>query len=366
MPKHKILTVIGARPQFIKAGALSQAILKSDKLQEVIVHTGQHFDANMSEVFFEQLNIPKPKHILNIHSLNHAAMTGRMMEALESIIVDENPDMVLVYGDTNSTLAAAMAASKLNVPIAHIEAGLRSYNMLMPEEQNRRITDMLSTLLFCPSKDAATNLKKEILRDDKVEIAVVGDVMQDAFISFMPYANDGILSNLPENFALCTLHRAENTNDKSRMDAYVDALNALAENHFPIVWPVHPRTKKLLANYTLSKNIHCIEPASYMAMLALLKQCSLVLTDSGGLQKEAYFAAKHCITLRNETEWVELVTEGVNHIVANNANMLQEKALQFYGATFTPKTIYGNGDACKKIVNSMEAYLLKNALPLQQ
>lgn len=359
MPKHKILTVIGARPQFIKASALSRAILKSKKLEEIIVHTGQHFDTDMSDVFFEQLSIPKPKHVLKINSLNHSAMTGRMMEAIENIIELEKPKLLLVYGDTNSTLAAALSASKLNVPVAHVEAGLRSNNMLMPEEQNRRICDLLSTLLFCPSQDAARNLSNENLRDSKVTIDVVGDVMQDAFNVFLPFAGSDALKYLPKDFALCTLHRAENTNDKSRMDNFINAINRLANEKFPIVWPVHPRAKKLLENYTLSENIHCIKPASYLDMLAMLKQCSLVMTDSGGLQKEANFAGKHCITLRSETEWIELVNEGQNHIVDDKVDLITEKAIEYYGVFFKAKPIYGNGNACSKITTIIEKYLDK-------
>ncbi len=348
----KILTVVGARPQFVKAAALSKAISLDSEIDEVVVHTGQHFDANMSDVFFKELNIPKPKYILNINSLSHGAMTGRMLEEIEKIILKEKPDALLVFGDTNSTLAGALAASKLHVPVAHVEAGLRSYNMLMPEEQNRRLTDAISNWLFCPSDAAVDCLVKEGITEDNAQIAVVGDVMYDALLQFSSHAK--LLPNLPASYALLTLHRAENTDDSDRMAEIVSALNALVENGMDIVFPVHPRTKKILSEYNLSEKVHCIEPVGYLEMLSLLQQSSLVLTDSGGLQKEAYFSGKNCITLRTETEWIELIDLGVN-VLANSAEDIVFEAQRRYDIQIENTTsIYGDGTACVKIVEEIK------------
>lgn len=349
----KILTIIGARPQFVKAAVMSNAIQASTVFTEVVVHTGQHFDANMSDVFFEDLNIPKPDYTLNIHSLSHGAMTGRMMEEIEKILFKESPDLVLVYGDTNSTLAAALAASKMHVPLAHIEAGLRSYNMLMPEEQNRRITDMLSTWLFCPSLDAVQNLKKEGIDATNHQIHSVGDVMYDAVEFFSPHALTEL--NLPENFALLTLHRAENTDDKEQLTEIVSALNVLADNQFSIVFPIHPRTKMALNGMKLSDNILCIEPVGYLEMLGLLNQSSMVLTDSGGLQKEAYFSGKFCVTLRTETEWVELVDMGVNVLATDSEEIVFQATKNFGTEIDNSEHVYGDGTACSKIIQILES-----------
>jgi UDP-GlcNAc3NAcA epimerase len=351
----KILTIVGARPQFVKAAALSKAISLDSEIDEVVVHTGQHFDANMSDVFFNELNIPKPKYILNINSLSHGAMTGRMLEEIEKIILKERPDALLVFGDTNSTLAGALAASKLHVPVAHVEAGLRSYNMRMPEEQNRRLTDAISKWLFCPSGSAVDCLKKEGITDENAEISIVGDVMYDGILAFGPHAK--VMSTLPDSFALLTLHRAENTNDSERMAEIVSALNVLVDSGMAVVFPVHPRTEKILAEYKLSEQVQCIEPVGYLEMLGLLQQCSLVLTDSGGLQKEAYFCGKNCVTLRTETEWIELIDLGVN-VLANSAEDIVFEAQRRYDVNVdNSNAIYGNGDACSKILNEIKKSL---------
>lgn len=352
-PQKKIVTIVGARPQFVKAAVMSKEIQLSTIFTEVVVHTGQHFDANMSDVFFEDLNIPKPDYTLNIHSLSHAAMTGRMMEEIEKILFKESPDLVLVYGDTNSTLAAALAASKMHVPLAHVEAGLRSYNMLMPEEQNRRVTDLLSTWLFCPSADAVLNLEKEGITTSHHKIHNVGDVMCDAVQFFKPHAE--FSSDLPENFALLTLHRAENTDDIERLSEIVNAINVLADNQFPIVFPVHPRTKMAMKNMVLSSNIFCIEPVGYLEMLGLLNQSGMVMTDSGGLQKEAYFSGKFCVTLRTETEWVELVELGVNVLATESEEIVFQASKNFGAEIDNSENVYGNGSACRNIIQILES-----------
>lgn len=351
----KLITIVGARPQFIKAAALSKAIALDADIDEVVVHTGQHFDANMSDVFFKELNIPKPKYILNINSLSHGAMTGRMLEEIEKILLKEKPDALLVFGDTNSTLAGALAASKLHIPIAHVEAGLRSYNMKMPEEQNRKLTDALSTWLFCPSSAAVECLKKEGIKASNASISVVGDVMYDGIINFKPHAK--FLSNLPEDFALLTLHRAENTNDPERMKEIVSALNVLAENGMAIVFPVHPRTAKILEQYQLSDKVQQIAPVGYLEILGLLELCSLVITDSGGLQKEAYFCQKSCVTLRPETEWVELLEMDVNVLAISAEDIVFEVQRRYANTVDNSKAIYGEGDACKKIIETIKKEL---------
>ena len=362
----KIVTVVGARPQFIKAAVVSRAIaeynnslaINDSLIQEVILHTGQHYDADMSDVFFKEMDIPRPDYFLDINGSSHGAMTGQMMEEIETILLSEKPDWVLVYGDTNSTLAGALAASKLHMPIAHVEAGLRSYNRRMPEEINRVLTDHLSTVLFCPTKTAVKNLAQEGITADQStgqrEICQVGDVMYDATLVFKPFARKPEF-DLPDKFILATLHRAENTDDKDRLSLIITALGEISKTT-PIVLPIHPRTRKKIieAGIIIDPAIIVVTPVSYLVMLYLLDHCQLVMTDSGGLQKEAYFCAKPCITLRDETEWVELVEAGVNALVGADSDLLLKKWKTFVDATFNFETnLYGQGNTGQEIVRRL-------------
>jgi len=355
----KVVTIIGARPQFIKAATVSRVMHQYNNISEVIVHTGQHFDTNMSHIFFEQMGIPKPDYNLNIASLGHGAMTGRMLEKIEQILLDEQPDWVLVYGDTNSTLAGALAASKLHIKVAHVEAGLRSFNMHMPEEQNRILTDRLSTLLFCPTISAINNLHDEgYLHNERAHIIHAGDVMYDAALFYQAKAQQPeslATLNIAHGFVLATMHRAENTDDKSRLSNLVEALNTLHQTT-PVVLPLHPRTKQKLSDFGLTLNVHLIEPVGYLEMVYLLMHCDFVASDSGGVQKEAFFFDKHCLILRDETEWTELVDCGANYLVgADVANIVST-------ATCLGKTMeqhpqfYGTGQAAQCIVETIAQY----------
>jgi UDP-GlcNAc3NAcA epimerase len=351
----KILTVIGARPQFVKAGALSRAFDKNDQIEEVIVHTGQHFDVNMSDVFFDEMNIPKPKYNLQINSLDHGAMTGRMLEGIEEIIKAEKPNLLLVYGDTNSTLAGALAAKKLHVKVAHVEAGLRSFNMDMPEEVNRILTDRISDFLFCPTDTAIDNLNKEGYKNIDTHVIKSGDVMQDAayFYAEMSAEKSTAIADLGiENFCLATLHRAENTNDAQKLEGIVNALNHIHTNVIPVVLPLHPRTKGKLEAYGLKLNVKLIDPVGYFDMIELIKGCDLVMTDSGGLQKEAFFFKKNCVTMREQTEWVELIAAGVNVLVGSDQTEIIAKTSEMLNRSSDfEKDLYGNGKACENIIN---------------
>lgn len=355
----KIVTIIGARPQFIKAAVVSREIFKHSQLEEVIVHTGQHFDANMSDVFFEQMDIPKPDYQLEIASLSHGAMTGRMLEKIEEVLLEEQPDWVLVYGDTNSTLAGALAASKLHIKVAHIEAGLRSFNMRMPEEQNRILTDKLSEILFCPTQSAKQNLLNEGYVDDVNFLPVVGDVMFDAAKFYAQRSQRP--SELPSdislgNFVLGTIHRAENTNDLSRLKSLVESLNEINQSESVVV-PLHPRTKAILEANDIDVDFTVLEPVGYLEMVFLLQHCSLVISDSGGVQKESYFFEKQCLVTRDETEWVELVKHGSNHLVGvDKSNILA--AYDKAKSTNVDYTVpfYGNGLCAEEIIS----YLLKD------
>ncbi len=355
----KVVTIIGARPQFIKAAVVSRAFAKNTNIQEVIVHTGQHFDANMSDVFFEEMSIPKPNYNLNINGLGHGAMTGQMLEKIEEVLLTEKPEWVLVYGDTNSTLAGALAAKKLHIKLAHVEAGLRSFNMEMPEEINRILTDRISDILFCPTQQALNNLGKEGYASIAAKIVRNGDVMQDAAIFYADQSRRPDV-DLPENFVLCTTHRAENTDDPQRLQSIFAALEKISETT-PVVLPLHPRTKGKLMNlnYDFQTSKICfIEPVGYLEMVYLLKNCQLVMTDSGGLQKEAYFFGKYCITMRDETEWVELVENNFNVLTGSEQDKIMAAYSQLVAAPkegFENK-LYGNGDAGDEIV----AHLLMN------
>ena len=357
----KVLTIIGARPQFIKAAAVSRIIRNRAVIDEILVHTGQHFDENMSAIFFEELDIPRPQYNLGVRGGNHGEQTGQMLIKIEGVLLKEKPDIVILYGDTNSTLAGALAAVKLHIPIAHIEAGLRSFNRRMPEEINRILTDHSSDLLFAPTAVAMRNLNSEGVENDK--ISNVGDVMFDAtnFYGSKAEKESSILSKLnltSKKFVLVTIHRAENTNDLKKFREIFTGLEKLATEH-TLIFPIHPRTKNTLKSIDFlfeKSNIKFIEPAGYLDMMMLEKHSKTIITDSGGVQKEAYFHNVPCVTVRDETEWVELVDKGWN-ILANADNLVEifKKAqhIQF----LKDENIYGNGDAAVKIVDRLENFL---------
>ena len=351
--KRKIITIIGARPQFVKAAVISRILLAHDDVEEILVHTGQHYDHNMSEIFFEEMEIPKPKYNLSINGLDHGAMTGQMLEKIEEVIKIENPEWVLVYGDTNSTIAGALAARKQHVKVAHIEAGLRSFNMRMPEEVNRILTDRISDILFAPTQRAIDNLKLEGFDNLDINVVRSGDVMLDAGMFYAQRSKE--LATLPSeffegDFILCTLHRAENTDDKERLTSIVNALNTIHEST-RVVMPLHPRTRGLIEKYGLELKVDLIDPVGYFDMIELLKNCSLVMTDSGGLQKEAYFFKKNCVTMRDETEWVELVENGFNLLSGANGDLIIEHTQTMLSkvSDFSSQ-LYGDGHAGEQIV----------------
>ena len=356
----KILTVIGARPQFIKAATVSRELKKAG-IHEVIVHTGQHFDDNMSKVFFDEMEIPQPNYNLEISSLNHGAMTGRMMEKIEEVLLSEKPDWVLVYGDTNSTLAGALAASKLHIPVAHVEAGLRSFEMKMPEEINRILTDRISKLLFCPTPAAVKNLENEGFSNFDSEVVLSGDVMYDAVLYYKEKVKSLSTILKMENlngkpFVLATLHRAENTDDPNRLGQICDGLNEI-QKEIEVVLPLHPRTKAILKSQNINLLVKIIDPVGYFDMLALLENSSLVLTDSGGLQKEAYFFNKYCITLRDQTEWVELVEAKVNFVVGTDKKQIIRHFHLLLDKNFPAQdTLYGKGNASSLIVKKLKGF----------
>jgi UDP-GlcNAc3NAcA epimerase len=349
----KILTIVGARPQFVKAAALSRA-LKKFNLAEALVHTGQHFDENMADIFFRQMEIPEPKYNLGINSLSHGAMTGRMLEEIEKVLTAEKPTAVVVFGDTNSTLAGALAASKLHIPVAHVEAGLRSFNMKMPEEINRILTDRISNYLFCPTETAVKNLLREGFENFDVKIENIGDVMYDValYYSKISAKHATVPESLEKDFrpiVLATLHRQENTDDLARLISIVEALNEL-NDEFQVVLPLHPRTRKILERENIRLNFEPLEPVGYFDMIELLKTCAFVITDSGGLQKEAFFFKKQCIVIRDETEWTELVELGYNHLAGADKQRILKKAGEIKNSSpaFLEKP-YGEGKAAEKI-----------------
>jgi len=356
-----LLTVIGARPQFIKAAVLSRYIRDNPScgISETLLHTGQHYDQNMSDVFFEEMDIPKPDINLHVGSGNHGKTTGLMLERIENEILERKPDALLVYGDTNSTLAGALAASKLHVPVAHVEAGLRSFMMAMPEEQNRRLTDHLSTWLFCPTKTAADNLKQEGVIDtkftgkpdaDKKRVAITGDIMYEASLYYRKKNNTQIDG---KDFILLTIHRAENTDNPNRLSSIVKAINNLTGYKF--IFPVHPRTRKILEqrNLVFASHVKMIEPIGYLEMIAYEADCSAVLTDSGGVQKEAFFFKKPCITMRDSTEWVELVNSGWNTLTGADTNKIISAVKNLNTPNEYP-SLYGDGNCAKKICDYLK------------
>lgn len=353
----KILTVLGARPQFIKASVVSAALARRSGMDEIVVHTGQHFDANMSAVFFDELGMAPPRYQLGIHGGPHGEMTGRMLAAVEGVLLDERPAAVLVYGDTNSTLAGALAAVKLQIPVAHVEAGLRSFNMAMPEEVNRILTDRISRWLFTPTATADAHLRAEGV--DPARIVNVGDVMHDVAVYFgakvadePPLAGSGLASG---GYVLATVHRAENTGDAARLENIVAGLRQVARV-LPVVWPVHPRTRALLAarGVEADDGLRLIEPVGYLDMVRLERHASVIATDSGGVQKEAFFHRVPCVTLRDETEWTELVEAGWNRIVPpRSSGVVASAILGARGRLGQPVSPYGNGDAAEVIVSTL-------------
>ncbi len=343
----KILTVVGARPQFIKAAAVSRAIRETEELAEVMLHTGQHFDPNMSDVFFDELDIPKPRHHLGIHGGGHGDMTGRMLIAIEPILVAEKPDWVVVYGDTNSTLAASLAASKLHIPVAHVEAGLRSFNRRMPEEINRLVTDHLCMLHFCPTTTAVANLAAEGVTEG---VHHVGDVMYDAtlFATDKAERSSSLVRDLglePNGYALATVHRAENTNDPRQLRAVIEFLRERAQTH-PVVLPLHPRTRQAASRMGVELDgLRVIGPIGYIDMAKLLHHAREVYTDSGGLQKEAYFHRVPCVTLRDETEWTETIAHGWNRLWSGPEHASRREISE-----------YGEGRAAFKVANLLRTW----------
>ncbi len=356
--QKNIVTIIGARPQFVKAAIVSRQIQQMTELKEIVVHTGQHYDANMSEVFFDELEMAPPSYNLEIGSSSHGAQTGQMLTAIEQVLLKEKPKAVLIYGDTNSTLAGAIAASKLHIPVFHVEAGLRSFNMKMPEEINRIVSDRLSSLLFAPTQTAVDNLMQEGTSADKVHL--VGDVMYDVALYFGQKAEkvSNILNTLglkDKPYLLTTIHRAENTDDTNRLSAIFNGLMQVAKD-FPVVLPLHPRTRHALDKSGLLdqvlQQLTILEPLGFLDMLQLEKQAQLIVTDSGGVQKEAFFHETPCVTLRDETEWLELVELGWNTLVKpDNANSIVKALVKQLNANPPSTTAkpYGSGDSAAKI-----------------
>lgn len=352
--QKKIVTVIGARPQFIKAAVVSRALKKDGGIEEVIIHTGQHYDNNMSDIFFTEMEIPRPAYNLAIHESLHGAMTGKMLAGIEQILLKENPAIILVYGDTNSTLAGALAASKMHLKVAHVEAGLRSFNMKMPEEINRIITDRISKFLFCPTDTAMKNLAAEGFEQSFYHLFNTGDVMFDAALYYFKKSNDGIIKRLGiknDEFILSTIHRAENTDDINNLRSIINALNTLHKN-VKVIVPLHPRTKKIIQQNNITTDFIIIDPVGYFDMMQLLANCKLVITDSGGLQKEAYFFKKFCVIMREQTEWVELVASHYSKLSGCDENKIVSSALGFLQESFPMASgLYGDGNAGDKIIS---------------
>ena len=381
MNKKKVITIVGARPQIIKASAISRAIslFFKDKIDEVIVHTGQHYDENMSQIFFEELGIPAPNYNINVGSGSHGKQTAKMMEGIEQILVNEKPDAVILYGDTNSTIAGALAAAKIHIPVVHIEAGLRSFNKKMPEEINRISCDHMSTLLFSPTAQGIVNLKKEGFNTntegkasiDMPHVYHCGDIMLDNSIYFAKETTDDLLKKLnliSDQYILCTIHRDNNTDIASNLKNILNAiLDCQEETKLKIVLPLHPRTKakieqladqKLVKNISNNPNILILPPAGFKDIITLEKNTRLIITDSGGLQKEAYFFKKPCVILREQTEWVEIVENGNAILTGSDYNKIK-KALSYllHKTDFTFPELFGDGAAgkfiCSKILSDL-------------
>lgn len=354
----KIITIVGARPQFVKAVSISKEVRKKHK--EILVHTGQHYDYNMSESFFKELEIPEPDHHIKLASTKPSERMGEMIREIAKIIEKEQPDLVLVYGDTDSTLAGAIAANKSEIPVAHVEAGLRSFDKSMPEEVNRILTDHVSSLLFCPTDAAIENLRKEGITSKTVK---TGDIMFDSILNFQKIADSSILDRLdisPKNYFLTTLHRKSNIESKEKLTKIIEALKDSKEK---IIFPAHPRTAKLLNEYGLNlqdSNIMIIEPVSYLEMITLSKNAKKILTDSGGLQKEAFFLGVPCITLRDRTEWVETVEGGWNIVVGSDKGKIVD-AIKNFDPRGERKSYYGDGNAAREICEIIENHFQTKA-----
>jgi len=362
----KLISVIGARPQIIKAAAVSRAIAKHNKkhpnrtIIEIIAHTGQHYDENMSQVFFKELDIPEPNYNLGVGSGSHGQQTGKMLARIEAVLLKERPNLCVVYGDTNSTLAGALAAAKLHIPVAHVEAGLRSFKRRMPEEINRVVTDHVSELLFCPTQTSVDNLAKEGI---SAGVHQVGDVMYDCILFYIKKTKSiekqilekvGIRS---KSYYLATVHRAENTDDGARLAHIFKALSEIAATDCPVVLPLHPRTVKYARNHGLefANCVKVIQPVSYLEMVALENNARLILTDSGGVQKEAYWLSVPCVTLRDETEWVETVESGWNTLAGADKCRIIDSVRHYHTQPDeNPESIYGNGNAAKQICKILQ------------
>lgn len=354
----KIVTVVGARPQFVKAATVSRALSASNAgISEVLIHTGQHYDARMSTVFFDELGIKAPEYNLGISGGLHGDMTGRMLQSIEHVLIAERPDWVLVYGDTNSTLAAALAASKLHMPVAHVEAGLRSFNMKMPEEINRIVTDRLSTILFCPTDGAIKNLERE---GATATLSLVGDVMYDAALHFAALSDErsSILDELAleaGSYILATCHRAENTDNEANLKEILQGLCFIAETK-KVVLPLHPRTRRMIIETGLTSlmtPLTIIEPVAYLDMISLEKNAEFIVTDSGGVQKEAFFFSVPCVTMREETEWTETVDHGWNILTGANARKIRTAIDSHSQINKVPASPYGDGRASERICDAL-------------
>ena len=352
---YKILTIVGARPQFIKAAAISHVIRDkyADSICEDILHTGQHYDDTMSGRFFCELDIPLPKYNLGVGSSSHGAQTAAMLKGIEEVLLSTHYDGVLVYGDTNSTLAGALAAAKLHVPVYHVEAGLRSFNRDMPEEINRVVTDHVSSLLFAPTQTAMQNLRNEGFKEDNVVLS--GDVMLDNALHYSSLPTTHY--PLPSDFILATIHRDFNTDHPEHLKNILSALNRIAEQYnTKVLFPIHPRTRKQLETFNIHLSpltFHLVEPLSYLETLGALQQAHLVLTDSGGLQKEAYFCGKPCVILRPETEWVEIVDTGAARLADADPSRILDAANHLWGFKPSPPTDFGDGHSAEKIIEKI-------------
>lgn len=362
----KLISIVGARPQIIKAAAVSRAIAEYNNrhsehtIVEIVVHTGQHYDHNMSQVFFEQLDIPQPDYNLAVGSSSHGEQTGKMLQKIEDVLIKEEPDWCFVYGDTNSTLAGVLAAVKLHIPIAHIEAGLRSFNRRMPEEINRIVADHVSNYLFCPTTTAVDNLANEGIT---VGVYQVGDVMYDCFLFYLEQSKateNRTLERLdirPKSYYLGTMHRPENTDDDQRLTNISEALNEIATADCPVILPLHPRTVGYAHKYGLkfADNVNVIQPVSYLEMVVLENNARIILTDSGGIQKEAYWLSVPCITLRDETEWIETVESGWNILVgADKHRIINGIRCSSRLRAVRPESVYGDGDAASQICKILQ------------